>query len=110
MRETVGHRLIRRTVVQGFTGNRANILWNSRRGFGLPQYVPFYAGDTIKALNFEIHKDYTPDYLGEFDYSQQSGWMYSINGAFEMRPREGQTLRWQFSIVGLWRDLGGDKE
>ncbi len=78
--------------------------------------IPQYIQDTIKALKFSLHKDYTPDYLGEFDYSQQSGWMYSINGEFpnvsacEMRPRDGQTLRWQFTMVGLGRDLGGDKE
>ena len=50
--------------------------------------------------------------LGEFDYSQGSGWMYSVNGVFpnygfsDYFPQDGDVVRLQFT---LWygSDLGG---
>lgn len=54
-----------------------------------------------------------PDYLGEFDYYKQSGWMYSVNnsfptvGAAATNAANGLVVRWQFSLIGLGGDLGG---
>lgn len=54
-----------------------------------------------------------PDYLGEFDYYKQSGWMYSVNnsfppvGAAAANAANGLVVRWQFSLIGLGGDLGG---
>lgn len=54
-----------------------------------------------------------PDYLGEYDYYGQSGWMYSVNNAFppvgagQTSAADGLVVRWQFSIIGLGGDLGG---
>ena len=54
-----------------------------------------------------------PDYLGEFDYNYQSGWMYTVGGAFppvgaaDVAAANGQVVRWQFTLVGLGGDLGG---
>lgn len=54
-----------------------------------------------------------PDYLGEFDYYKQSGWMYSVNnsfppvGAAAAKAANGLIVRWQFSLIGLGGDLGG---
>lgn len=54
-----------------------------------------------------------PDYLGEFDYYKQSGWMYSVNnsfppvGAAAAKAANGLVVRWQFSLIGLGGDLGG---
>jgi len=54
-----------------------------------------------------------PDYLGEFDYYMQSGWMYSVNnsfptvGAAAANAANGLVVRWQFSLIGLGGDLGG---
>ncbi len=58
--------------------------------------------------------------LGEFDYAQQSGWMYSVNGAFpnygasdynttsKVNPlKDGDVIRWQFTLWGLGKDIGG---
>ena len=54
-----------------------------------------------------------PDYLGEFDYTSQSGWMYSVNnyfpdvGSAEATAYDGDVVRWQFTLAGLGADLGG---
>lgn len=54
-----------------------------------------------------------PDYLGEFDYYKQSGWMFSVNnsfppvGAAAANAANGLVVRWQFSLIGLGGDLGG---
>lgn len=54
-----------------------------------------------------------PDYLGEYDYYGQSGWMYSVNNAFppvgagQTSAADGLVVRWQFSVIGLGGDLGG---
>lgn len=54
-----------------------------------------------------------PEYLGEFDYYDQSGWMYSLNdnfppvGASATSAANGLVVRWQFTLIGLGGDLGG---
>lgn len=54
-----------------------------------------------------------PDFLGEFDYYSQSGWMISVNnsfppvGAAAVSAANGLVVRWQFSLIGLGGDLGG---
>ena len=54
-----------------------------------------------------------PEYLGEFDYYEQSGWMYSLNdsfppvGASATSAADGLVVRWQFTLIGLGGDLGG---
>lgn len=53
------------------------------------------------------------DALGEFDYSNYSGWMYHVNGeevgygitAYE--PKDGDVLRFQFTMYGYGTDLTG---
>ena len=53
------------------------------------------------------------DALGEFDYSNWSGWMYHVNGvevgygisAYE--PKDGDVLRFQFTLYGYGTDLTG---
>ncbi len=50
--------------------------------------------------------------LGEFDFAQGSGWMYSVNGSFpnygfaDYMPQDGDTVRVQFTLA-LGADLGG---
>ncbi|WP_337102137.1 S-layer homology domain-containing protein [Paenibacillus sp. YIM B09110] len=52
------------------------------------------------------------DWLGEFDYFNQSGWMYAVNDAFpnvgssETLVENGDVVRWQFTVYGLGADLG----
>ena len=70
--------------------------------------------DIFRQDGVPLYKDNTPEYLGEFDYWTQSGWMYSINGIYpkisscDFKPQEGQIVRWQFSMVNLGIDLYGD--
>ena len=65
----------------------------------------------IKAIAHTDTSD--PDFLGEFDYYSQSGWMISVNnsfppvGAAAISAADGLVVRWQFSLIGLGGDLGG---
>ncbi len=51
--------------------------------------------------------------LGEFDYSQMSGWMYHVNGKAvgygisDYKPVNGDVLRFQFTMYGYGTDLTG---
>ena len=64
---------------------------------------------------FSVSKDYdgsVPVRLGEFDYAQGSGWMYSVNGSFpnygfsDYYPQNGDVVRVQFTLC-LGSDIGG---
>lgn len=88
---------------------------------GIADTVPVYIYDmwaSLKASSPSLRgiadtDTQEPDYLGEFDYFSQSGWMYSVNhvflpvGAADCRASDGMVVRWQFSLVGLGGDLGG---
>lgn len=83
--------------------------------------IPSYIRDmwaAAKAVSPNIkpiaHTDTSdPDFLGEFDYYSQSGWMISVNnsfppvGAAATNAANGLVVRWQFSLIGLGGDLGG---
>ncbi len=51
--------------------------------------------------------------LGEFDYSRYSGWMYHVNGEevgygiTSYEPKDGDVLRFQFTMYGYGTDLTG---
>lgn len=89
---------------------------------GIANTVPAYIYDmwsALKAGNPSLRsisdKDtMDPEFLGEFDYFSQSGWMYSVNnvflpvGAASCYAADGLVVRWQFSLVGLGGDLGGN--
>lgn len=58
-----------------------------------------------------------PDWLSQYDYyPSSSGWMYCVNGKFpdviasEVEPKDGDVIRWQFTIVGIGRDIGANPE
>ncbi len=54
----------------------------------------------------------TDDWLGEFDYTAQSGWMVSVDHRFISESMSAQSLknravvRWQFTLAGYGADLG----
>ena len=54
------------------------------------------------------------DWLGEFDYFTNSGWMIIVNNEFISTSagvhylKDGDVVRWQYTIVGLGADLGDD--
>ncbi len=86
-------------------------VWDPDRGeVSIPQYIT----NSIKQAGLKLYEDYTPDYLGEFDYTRQSGWMYTVNGEFPIysagavKAANNQVVRWQFTLMGMGRDTGGD--
>jgi len=78
--------------------------------------VPTILKDVMNLSNEEIIANGTQKagYLGEFDYYNMSGWMYSVNnvfpnvGASESVPKDGDVCRWQFTLYGYGSDLGQD--
>ena len=57
-------------------------------------------------------EDYLPDSLGEFDFSNGSGWMYSVNGHYpnvgfaDYYFKDGDVVRIRFTLA-LGADIGG---
>ncbi|RXZ82090.1 DUF4430 domain-containing protein [Paenibacillaceae bacterium] len=53
------------------------------------------------------------DWLGQFDYTDQSGWMFAVNhtfpdvGASVASIKSGDVIRWQYTVYGYGGDLGG---
>ena len=64
-----------------------------------------FSGSTVKPI--------TPSKLSEFDYTNMSGWMYSVNhifpnvsmGAYPLS--DGDVVRLQFTLWGYGADIGG---
>ena len=54
-----------------------------------------------------------PKALGEFDYSNYAGWMYFVNneapnvGITSYQPKDGDVVRFQFTVYGYGTDLSG---
>lgn len=86
-------------------------------GTTIPSYIlDMWAAAKAVSPNIKpiAHTDTSaPDFLGEFDYYSQSGWMISVNnsfppvGAAAVNAANGLVVRWQFSLIGLGGDLGG---
>jgi hypothetical protein len=86
------------------------------RGFGVGQAVVFpgylyaYPGFAADVAANRGRSD--PEWLGEFDYTSMSGWIIAVNnviighGAGAETPRDGDVIRWQFTVEGLGADLG----
>lgn len=61
----------------------------------------------------EIGRD-RAEWLGQYDYSpESSGWMYCVNSKFPdvasaVKPQDGDVIRWQFTVVGIGRDIGAN--
>ena len=66
---------------------------------------------TAKDLKVNINDIKESQYLNEFDYTTQSGWMYCVNnvypevGAASTKLNSGDVIRWQFTMVGQGQDL-----
>ena len=56
----------------------------------------------------------TEGWLGEFDYTNYSGWMYCVNCKFpgvgmgDYQPKNGDVMRVQFTVNGYGADVGDD--
>ena len=65
--------------------------------------------DAINSDGGELQYTRDGESLGEFDYAQKSGWMYSVNGAFpnygasDCTVQDGDSIRWLYTC-----DLGSD--
>ena len=66
---------------------------------------------TAKNLSVNVEDIKNAQYLNEFDYTPQSGWMYCVNnvypevGAASTKVSSGDVIRWQFTLVGQGQDL-----
>ena len=95
------------TIEEGFY--LAHVKDNDRREANVPEYILNECGDVDSGRAEE-------DWLGEFDYTTMSGWMYSVNnkfpnfGAAAYYPEDGDVIRWQFTVYGYGKDLGGGFE
>ena len=73
--------------------------------------IPDFIKTLISAKTLTLTADKTPDYLSEFDYTKQAGWMYSVNGTFPeysadaARLNGGEVIRWQFTLAGYGEDI-----
>lgn len=106
-------------------GRRYNYTGGTDHGFYLAEIsdrgrgtvnIPDYIKKLISKSNMKIYADSTPEYLGEFDYTNQSGWMFCYNGSYpivsacKIKPKNGDVLQWQFTLVGLGTDLKGNTD
>ena len=106
------------SVLSGFY--LAQVYWPNQQNAKIAQYILDVCGDKIDWDQVETDK--TGKYLGEFDYYNMSGWMYSISdindsetlpsfpgvGAAGWRMRDGEVMRWQFTVYGYGSDLNAD--
>ena len=75
--------------------------------------IPAFVQQMITAKDLKVNTNdiKEPQYLNEFDYTTQSGWMYYVNnvypevGAASTKVRSGDVIRWQFTMVGQGQDL-----
>lgn len=74
----------------------------------IPQYILDECG--------EVDGRGQEGWLGEFDYTSMSGWMYAVNNKFpnvgcsDRDPVDGDVIRWQFTVYGYGMDIGGGFE
>jgi hypothetical protein len=77
-----------------------------------PVNIPAYITENGGPSNTDNNGKSDPDWLGEFDYNSMSGWMYFVNnaaasvGSSDYDPRDGDVIRWQFTVYGFGGDLG----
>ena len=75
--------------------------------------IPAFVQQMITAKNLSVNVEdiKNAQYLNEFDYTPQSGWMYCVNnvypevGAASTKVSSGDVIRWQYTLVGQGQDL-----
>ena len=81
--------------------------------------VPQYILNAIIASAGSLGERETENWLGEFDYYNMSGWMYTVNdvmtnlGSSEYTYEllnDGDVIRWQYTVYGHGADLGFDSQ
>ncbi|GLX66343.1 S-layer homology domain-containing protein [Paenibacillus glycanilyticus] len=77
--------------------------------------IPAYIQQAIGGAG-KIGSRANADWLSEFDYTQESGWMYAVNNSFpnvgssDAYVMDGDVIRWQYTVYGLGRDLGSNED
>ncbi len=74
--------------------------------------IPQYLKDAAEENGFTIGERANADWLSQFDYTSESGWMIWVNhveidksaGVWPVTP--GTVMRWQYTVCGYGRDLG----
>lgn len=105
--EANGRSALTRTESYGYY--IAGISDPDRGAISIPAFVQQMI--TAKDLNVNTNDIKEPQYLNEFDYTTQSGWMYCVNnvypevGAASTKVQSGDVIRWQFTLVGQGQDL-----
>lgn len=95
-----------------YTGNMSSFYLSQIKGADkgwtcLPGYMKEYLDSNKVTL-----KENKDEWLGEFDYTQMSGWMYTVNGVManvgmgQYTPESGDVIRLQFTTYGYGWDLG----
>ncbi len=79
--------------------------------------IPDFILENVRAGAI-LEEDRSGNFLGEFDYTNTSGWMYSISDRYETvfpgvgasgwQLSDGEVMRWQFTVYGYGSDLGAD--
>ncbi len=92
----------------------SQVYWPLQQDIRIPDYIT----NRLNSADI-LYSDRGGNYLGEFDYTNTSGWMYSVSdgysapafpgvGASEYALSDGEVVRWQFSVTGYGTDLGSD--
>lgn len=77
-----------------------------------PVHIPAYITNKGGPSDSNNTGKRDPDWLGEFDYSKKSGWMFFVNnatanvGSSSCNPKDGDVIRWQYTVWGYGGDLG----
>ena len=73
--------------------------------------LPGYMKEYLEENGVELEEN-DDEWLGEFDYTGMSGWMYTVNGVManvgmgQYTPESGDVIRLQFTTYGYGWDLG----
>lgn len=73
---------------------------------------PGWPAEPPPYITVEVGEGANDGSLGSFDYTEYSGWMFTVNhvmpdvGADDFVLSDGDVIRWQFSIEGWGADLG----
>lgn len=76
----------------------------------IPMYIQEMSGYRVTNEQNDGNKHYPG--LGEFSYSEKSGWMYMVNNTFPQVgmgyyiPKDGDVVRYQFTLWGTGKDVG----
>lgn len=86
-----------------------------------PANIPAYILQRIAMAGSEVGARQANNWLGEFDYTNMSGWMFTVNNGLPSAPEggllgasdftyemmaDGDVIRWQFTVYGYGADLG----